>query len=292
MMFKVAIITVTYNSSSVINEFIQALLAQNYTHWQLYLVDSASIDDTLLEVAKYTDDRIRLMAQTANIGFAAGNNLGITQAIADGCNDFLLINNDTEFTAEFLSKLLNSRIIYPEHVLTAKICYFKPSIKIWSAGGGFKPSHAWAAYHIGENEVDSGQYDMDYECGFVPMCCVLIPLSAWLKVGELDPKYFIYSEDADWFYRAKLVHVNLMYCYQAVIYHKVSSLTGGAKSYLGAFYGSRNRAYFICKHFYGMQRFAYLSKYFVGIFVALFTKKYTWQEFKWRLPAFWQGLKL
>lgn len=291
-MIKLAIITVTYNSSSVINEFLQALLEQDYIHWQLYLVDSASSDDTLLEVAKYADPRIKLLANQSNIGFAAGNNLGIGQAIADGYDEFLLINNDTEFVAGFLSKFLKSRVAYPEYVLTAKIRYFKPAITIWSAGGGFKPDHAWAAYHIGENEVDYGQYDMDYECDFVPMCCVLIPLAAWLKVGELDAKYFIYSEDADWFYRAKLVQVQLMYCHLPVIYHKVSSLTGGAKSYLGAFYGSRNRAYFICKHFYGLQRVMYLAKYFVGMFVALLTKKYTWQEFKWRIPAFWQGLRL
>lgn len=291
-MTKLAIITVTYNSSLVIDEFIKALLTQICVDWQLYLVDSASTDDTLFRVSQYNDERINVLASEHNIGFAAGNNLGITRAAAAGYNDFLLINNDTEFSVGFLRDLLDSRNLYPHHVLTAKIRYFEPNTTIWCAGGGFKPSNAWAAYHIGENEVDCGQYNMDYECDFVPMCCVLVPLTAWLKVGELDVKYFIYSEDADWFYRAKRMSVLLVYCYKPVIYHKVSSLTGGSKSYIGAFYGSRNRAYFICKHFRGIDRLIYLSKYFVGMFVALLTKKYTWQEFKWRVPAFWRGLKL
>jgi GT2 family glycosyltransferase len=291
-MTKLAIITVTYNSASVIEPFLQALLAQNYPHWQLYLIDSASTDSTMQQIARYADSRIRLLPQVQNIGFAAGNNLAIQQAIIDGCDEFLLINNDTEFAAEFLSILLVQRHKYPSEVLTPKIYYYNPINTIWSAGGGFKPRHAWAAYHLGENEIDFGQYDRDSVCEFVPMCCVLIPLSAWLKVGELDAKYFIYSEDADWFYRAKLTKTSLHYCYEPVIYHKVSSLTGGSKSYSGAYYGSRNRAYFICKHFAGWQRMAYLSKYFVGMFVALVTKKYTWQEFSWRLPAFFKGIKL
>ena len=291
-MTKLAIITVTYNSASVIEPFIHALLAQNYPHWQLYLVDSASTDSTLQQIVSYADSRIRLLSQIKNIGFAAGNNVGIQQAIIDGCDEFLLINNDTEFAADFLSILLAQRHKYPSEVLTPKIYYYNPINTIWSAGGGFKPRHAWAAYHIGENEIDLGQYDHDYACDFVPMCCVLIPLSAWNKVGRLDEKYFIYSEDADWFYRAKLTKICLHYCYEPVIYHKVSSLTGGSKSYLGSFYGSRNRAYFICKHFDGWQRAVYLSKYFVGMFVALASKKYTWQEFCWRLPAFFKGMKL
>ena len=291
-MTKLAIITVTYNSAEVVEGFLNSLLQQTKLDWNLYLVDSASSDNSCDLVLAYADSRITLLPQNTNVGFAKGNNLGIKRAIQDGATDFLLINNDTEFPAEFLSQLLTERGKYPNEILTTKIYYFEQPNLIWSAGGGFKPHQAWAAYHIGDNEIDNGQYDQDYACDFVPMCCVLIPLSIWNQVGELDEKYFIYSEDADWFYRAKNARVRLQYCHTPIIYHKVSSLTGGASSKIGASYGTRNRIYFICKHFHGILRVQYLATYFFGMLYKLLTKKYTCREFMWRLKAYFAGLKL
>jgi hypothetical protein len=61
---------------------------------------------------------------------------------------------------------------------------------------------------------------------------------------------------------------------------------------MGASFGTRNRVYFICKHFHGYKKFEYLLKYAVGMLVSVLNGKYSWQEFKWRVPAFWQGLNL
>ena len=124
------------------------------------------------------------------------------------------------------------------------------------------------------------------------MCCVLIPVNVWQKVGELDNKFFIYSEDADWFYRAKKLGIKLVYCFQPSLQHKVSSLTGGAQSQIGASYGTRNRIYFIRKHFYGLQKIFLLLVYFCGMSVKFLSGKYSLKEFGWRLRAFFKGLSL
>lgn len=290
-MNKIGIVTVTYNSSLVIDEFLDSMVKQTWLSWQLYIVDSASQDDTLKKVAAYSDNRIIVLPQSQNIGFARGNNIGIAQAISDGCNELLLINNDTIFAADFLSKLLKSRSQYSNTILTPKI-YYPDNRTIWCVGGGFKPERAYAAYHRGENEIDNGQYDNDYYCDFVPMCCVMIPLPVWEKVGQLDEKYFIYSEDADWFYRAHKLGIKLMYCFEPLLIHKVSSLTGGAKSRTGAWYGSRNRIYFLRKHFSGWIRYKLLSIYCGGMLLKLIFRHYSFKEFIWRISGAIQGFKL
>lgn len=290
-MSKLGIITVTYNSSAVIDEFLHSLLYQDAVKWHLYVVDSFSVDDTLSKINTFHSEQITLLAQNENVGFAKGNNLGIAQAITDGCDELLLINNDTIFADDFLSKLLKSRNQYPNAVLTPKI-YYPDNRTIWSAGGGFKPEQAYAAYHIGENELDDGQYDNDSYCDFVPMCCVMIPVSVWHKVGQLDEKYFIYSEDADWFYRAHKLAVKLRYCFEPSLIHKVSSLTGGAKSRTGAWYGSRNRVYFLRKHFSGWLRYKCLSVYCGGMLIKLILRQYSFKEFAWRVSGVMQGFKL
>ena len=291
-MHKIGIVTVTYNSGVVIEAFLRSLSKQTYGDWTLYLVDNTSTDDTLAKVDNFSNLPIYRLDQQQNIGFAAGSNIGIKQALADGCQYILLINNDVEFADNFLEILYLQAKTFHNDIVAPKMMYFTPNNKIWAAGGGFKPSLAWAAYQQGENELDHGQYDQNLYCDFVPMCCVLIRADIFEKVGLLDEKYFIYSEDSDWFYRAKLCGVKLLYCYQAILYHKVSSLTGGASSKIGASYGTRNRIYFICKHFSGIKRMEYLLKYSIGMIVSLINGKYSWQEFKWRVPAFWRGLRL
>ncbi len=291
-MANIGIVTVTYNSTIVIKQFLQSLSRQTYHDWVLYLVDSASSDDTLDLVAKFSDLPIYNLAQNTNVGFAKGCNIGITQALRDGCASVMLINNDVEFDEVFLESLVLHSKLKLADIYAPKMLYFQPQNKIWAAGGGFKPSLAWAAYQRGENEVDCGQYNKDYYCDFVPMCCVLITRCALKTVGLLDERYFIYSEDADWFYRAKQSGLKLLYSPTSKLYHKVSSLTGGATSKVGASYGTRNRVYFICKHFHGYKKMEYLLKYALGMCVSVLTGKYSWQEFKWRVPAFWQGLKL
>lgn len=290
-LIKIGIITVTYNSSAVIDEFLVSLFEQVGVNWHLYVVDSASQDDTCNKISAYNSERITYIQQNENVGFAKGNNIGISRAIIDGCDDLLLVNNDTVFDDLFLNKLLKHRDNYPDVVLTPKI-YYPDKATLWCAGGGFKPNRAYAAYHRGENEIDIGQYNHDYYCDFVPMCCVMIPISVWLKVGQLDEKYFIYSEDADWFYRAKYLGVKLRYCFEPSLIHKVSSLTGGAKSKTGAWYGSRNRIYFLRKHFAGWQRYKFLGVYCGGMLIKLILRQYSCQEFLWRVSGVVQGFKL
>ena len=56
--FNVGIVTVTYNSGKVIDEFLDSILSQAHQEYILYIIDNASSDDTLIRVAKYQDLRI------------------------------------------------------------------------------------------------------------------------------------------------------------------------------------------------------------------------------------------
>src|SRR5690349_10557979 len=105
-MNKVGAVTVTYNSGRVIDGFLRSLLAQAHQEFVLYAVDNASSDDTLQQIANYRDRRIETIANRGNLGFAAATNQGITQALNDGCDAILLINNDTEFDDDLLQELV------------------------------------------------------------------------------------------------------------------------------------------------------------------------------------------
>lgn len=105
-MDKIGVVTVTFNSEEVIEDFLKSLLAQTYEMFSLYVIDNSSTDLTLNKLEKWDDCRINVMKNTANLGVAAGNNQGIKLALEEGCDSILLINNDTVFEKTLLSKLL------------------------------------------------------------------------------------------------------------------------------------------------------------------------------------------
>ena len=57
-MEKVAIVTITYNSESVLVPFFDSLLKQTYTNIKLYVIDNASTDNTLNIIDGYNSNNI------------------------------------------------------------------------------------------------------------------------------------------------------------------------------------------------------------------------------------------
>jgi GT2 family glycosyltransferase len=65
---------------------------------------------------------------------------------------------------------------------------------------------------------------LDYVCG----CSILIPRKVFETIGLLEPKFFLFWEEADFCWRAKKGGFGIEVCYEAHLLHKVSaSFTGG-----------------------------------------------------------------
>ena len=78
----VSIITPSYNSSLYIAETINSVLAQNYTHWEMLIVDDASIDNTCSIVEGYVakEKRIKLIKLAENKGAGVARNIAIERS--------------------------------------------------------------------------------------------------------------------------------------------------------------------------------------------------------------------
>src|SRR5262245_12001206 len=180
----------------------QSVLAQNHGDFILYVVDNASADDTLAKVARYRDARVRVIQSGANIGFAAGCNSGMRAAFAEDCSHVLLINNDTVFDPSLISGLLAAEAQLGADITVPKILRHDAPGVIWAAGGGFRKLRGYASFHIGEDERDTGQYSTPQRIDFACGCCVLLNRAAVERLGWLDERYFVYTEDADYSWRA------------------------------------------------------------------------------------------
>ena len=288
----IGIVTVTYNSAEVLEDFFSSLLAQTDGNFHLYVVDNASRDQTLEQLSQISDPRLTVFANTDNIGVAAGNNQGIGAALRDGCHSVLLLNNDVVFPPELLATLSNGLNAADCDMVTPKIHFFETPRTLWYAGGYFNPLQAFAGVHYGLGEPDRGQYDQIRAVAYAPTCCMLIRRSVFEKIGLMDSAYFAYYDDTDFCFRAMNAGLRLVYLPEATLLHKVSSLTGGDESPFTIKYMTRNRVYYIRKNLCWWLKIPSLFFCQARYAMRLLFRQDSPQTFMLREHAFFQGLAM
>ena len=266
----IGIVTVLYNSEAVLPDFFCSLEEQSYRDFQLYVIDNKSNDNSLdvtQGLANQVSFRCVILPQTENWGVAKGNNIGIREAIKDGCEYIILSNNDTVLEPNCIEQLLSGMIEMSATMAIPKIYYHGTNRIIWCAGGWFR---TWkcTSPHRGARETDFGQYDSNDYVEYSPTCFMMIKSDVFSRVGMMDENYFVYYDDSDFVWRAiKRGQERLAYIYKAVLWHKESYSTGGSMSDFYIHYYNRNKVFFARKNFNFIQEcvfFVYLiTQYFV-----------------------------
>ncbi len=294
---KVGIVTVTYNSSDVIDDFVLSLQKQSYCNWRLIVVDNDSKDGTLskLEACWWRFGapmrQLDVIANRQNIGVAEGNNQGIRAALDAGCTHVLLLNNDTVFGETLLAGLLNEQSRLRADMVVPKMVYYDQPGTIWCAGGYFIWHMPGWVQHYGLNEAESADYARIRDVAYAPTTCMLIDKSVFDDIGMMNAEYFVYYDDVDFCFRAKKAGKRLIYVPSECLRHKVSSLTGGETSPFYLRYITRNRALFVIKNYPAVVRELALAYQFLWM-IGSWLRHQNDRFLKTRLSAFAEGLKL
>lgn len=288
---KVGVVTVTYNSGEVIDDFMTSMLSQDHQDYILYIIDNASSDDTLAKIAKYQDNRIVVIANKDNVGVAEGNNQGIQASIDLAYSHVLLINNDTAFDPSLISELIKGLKEYNCDMIVPKIMYHHEPNTVWCAGGYFDSFPTYTGKAYGDGEIDSGQYDLAKQIFYGPTCCMLIEISTFKDVGLMDEKYFVYYDDTDFCFRAMECGKTIFYAPKIKLYHKANSLTG-AESPFTIYHLSRNRIYYIRKNLSLLRSIFGVAFCQLRYLKGLITGEDNFTTFLLRQKAFRHGLKM
>lgn len=288
---KVGIVTVTYNSSGVLREFMRCILAQSHRDFILVLVDNNSSDDSTSILGSYADERIVVVRNETNRGVAAGNNQGIRKAMQLRCDRVLLINNDVEFGPRLLTDLVQAGENAGADIVVPKIYYWDKPKVLWYAGGSFCWPRPYPVAHRGANELDRGQFDRVEQVDYSPTCCMLLASAVFTHIGLMDEQYFAYCDDTDFCFRARKAGFSIYYVPGVTLFHKVSSLTGKDSEFSRRL-NTRNCVYFLRKHHRRgstLVRLAFLQTYFLLRFLL---GKETLGDFGSRQRWFLEGCRL
>lgn len=264
-MAQIGIVTVLYNSSNVLDDFFSSLDKQTYNDFVLYIVNNNSSDDSLDKCYKLSETvsfKTKIMNENTNWGVAKGNNIGIINALADGCEYVLLSNNDIVLQPDTIENLLVGLQNSKAEMAVPKI-FFHDVDLLWAAGGCFSYFKG-STPHYGYKQPDDGRFDTMRFIKYAPTCFMLISYEVFCKIGLMDEKYFVYYDDSDFVWRATRCNkLKLAYIPSSTLRHKESSCTGGGRSDFSIYYSSRNRIYFVLKNMRFLQKALTISYYYL-----------------------------
>lgn len=241
----VSLVTVNFNQSKITEELLHSIFTNNtYPNIEIIVVDNASKENPVPDWAnKYPS--VKFIRSEKNLGFAGGNNLGISAAKGDY---LFLINNDTEVTGPLIERLVNTLQENPQTgIVSPKILYYNTSIIQYL---GYTPLNYITARNkcIGQFEDDKGQYDSVVgPTGYAHGAAMMVRREAIEKAGLMAENFFLYYEELDWCERIKKQGFEIWVDAGATIYHK-ESMSVGKQSRLKEYYMNRNRMLIVRKH--------------------------------------------
>ncbi len=196
------IIIVNYNTATHVVACLAALRdAPPATAHHICVVDNASTDMSVALVTEQWPD-VDVVALSANVGFAAANNVGIRRTSAPL---ILLLNSDTVVPEGAIDRLVarleaSGAVAAGPRLIDATLApevSFGPMLSPWAEAvqrlrlklaGSREP---WARRYIARHV--SQERTVDWVSG----ACLLVRRAAAEEAGLLDERYFMYEEDVD-----------------------------------------------------------------------------------------------
>ena len=231
-------------------ECLGSLSGVRYPNYRVILIDNASTDGSRQRLAREYPWAIHL-ANSRNLGFAGGSNVGIRYAMDQDGDYVFLVNNDAIVDPAVISELVKTAESDGRIGIVGPAIYSHADRRVfWAAGmeknvpdGKIFPQYLMR----GKGSIDRGQYGDVEDVEMINGCALMIRREAIEKVGLLDEKFFLYNEDTDWNDRAASAGYRIVYVPGAKVWHKGSVSTGGECSPESWFYTVRNELFFLMK---------------------------------------------
>lgn len=112
----VSIIMPVYNSENYVAAAIESVVNQQYSHWELIIIDDGSTDKSFEIVSQYDSPKIKLF-QVKNGGASAARNFGYRQSKGDFIKFF---DSDDLISLEMIEEQVNLALLHHNSIISAK----------------------------------------------------------------------------------------------------------------------------------------------------------------------------
>lgn len=205
---KTLVVIVSYNAMKWAEKCLVSLQSSS-APVEILMVDNGSTDGTRAFVKTHFPN-VELLEMTENLGFAAGNNLGLKHAIGNQYDHVFLLNQDTWVLEHTIEKLISV-------VAKDASCAIASPVQLTGDGNTLDQNFSTyiSADSLDEVRTSSGIEEVE----FVNAAAWLLPISVVRKVGGFDPIFPHYGEDRDYCNRLRYHGYGVKVVLDSFIHH-------------------------------------------------------------------------
>lgn len=241
-----SVIIVSYNTKKLLKQCLDSVFQHTRgIDFEVFVVDNDSKDGSV-EMINHQSSVIKLIANRANLGFAAANNQALRQAQG---KYLLLLNSDTILKENSLKKMVDwmeenqkvgissCQLVYQDGSLQRTGGYFPNLLRVFSwmffvddlpfIKEIIKPFHP---HEPRTGWLSSQYFQKQHFQDWVTGAFFLVRKKVIDQIGLLDEKFFMYMEEVEFCYRAKQADWQVAYVPITKIIHlaRRSGSRGGA----------------------------------------------------------------
>ena len=261
---RIGVVIVNWKGAADTIECLESLRLASHAPARTIVVDNASPDDSVARITAWAREHsfpVEILVAPSNLGFAGGNNVGLSRLELDPrVTHFLLLNNDATVAADFFDEIDRALLAAPNAgLLTGTIYRSAEHQKVWYAGGREIRSRALIE-HLEVVPSDAAPVPTEFVSG----CVMLISRPTLTAIGQLADCYFPgYMEDAEYSLRAREAGFPVLYAPRVKAFHKIGATAGPASASPFITQAQvRHRVLYVRRNFRGLERviaLAYLA---------------------------------
>jgi GT2 family glycosyltransferase len=225
------VIIVNYNAGGFLRDAVESVLRSPAVA-HAYVVDNASTDESLDLLPRDQGDRLAIIRNGANLGFAAGCNVGLNHATA---SNILILNPDCQVVSdgaiERLITVLRSadrvgmvgpHLLNPDgsEQVGGRRRLPTPSLVLFGAAAALKLERFLPVqlpdFRLHQNTLPSSPIEVEAISG----ACMMARREMITDIGLLDEQYFLHAEDLDWCMRAQRAGWTILFVPDVKVVHQ------------------------------------------------------------------------
>lgn len=214
---RTSVIIVNYNGWHVLETCLRSLERQSTPPGEVLIVDNGSTDGSP-DLIQHRFPTYQVLPQQQNLGFAAGNNVAARVASGDV---FVLVNNDTILSPDFLSEITAPFDLDPNlGSVAATMTFSRSPDVVASAGIDVFDNGLVLDRGLG---CDCREFTEVQEIFGASAGAAAYRRTAFLQASGFASSFFMYLEDADLAWRLRLLGWRSVHAPRAIALHDYSA---------------------------------------------------------------------
>ena len=259
-MSKVAAIIVSYNPDKNLLDSVNLLISQVE---KIIIVDNGSIEEKRKDISSIKDidnERIEVIFNEENLGIATALNIGVREALKQGFNWILTMDQDSKASKDMVEKMFEVYNNIDEKERKSILSIFPNFVdeRIQS----IEENSVMNTYEYVDADITSGN---------------LVKAEVFDKVGFFDDSLFIDLVDTDFCMRLNEKNIKMIKVRDAILYHSLGE-SQSVKSIFGKFNTSNHsalRRYYMTRNrFYTWEKYKDLNSFTLNRDKSLFKKEF------------------